>query len=1049
MKPEYKLGKNLIRIKFSNDEGNSEYSLDFRLYDHSVAQRWMKMMLQTQALGGGRIIQDGIFFGNGVNDRAQVVSKLDRTVDIHNDFCKKNNLDDCIIPIKTDHPVTQSRLSKLHEYFEAYAEDERFALDEPIRMNLQDMNLLIHRLESCLDETSKACHVEILSEYYMKYPLKGDDYKLFDLDTIWGQLVLTYGITGVPTSNAFWSHSEPTPQNFVTNGMILSFWGDHIFDKRDELAEWLKTKNLDINNPESALGYIGLGKIERLEQLDREEILKSIAAHTKVVSYQFMIDESHVPVQKEQKKAPAASPSIKKTIAPIVSTASATAQWPFDQEIFYHLDLVPYIDLQVKFDAAKLLEEAKKALSYFVVHRDYDQQSGADHGKWKSLGLRSLFGDYTKTQYHTSYTFEGKAEYQNTVFSELCPETMKFLDSITDINQCERIRFMLLEPGASINVHRDSKERDVSLAVNISLNMPEGCDFYAQLNADGTSNPYTVKLPFKDTGSVLLYNNAKYHRVINNSNVPRIHMIFHGPTRFNDELILKLARQQNNIHDRKDLLKKLIQKKAAIGEELTKTPSLFSDWLSSGLSHDTLPESFALAVYDHETYHEGGSSDLYLKKRTVPTLFPLAHTVIQENEWDNFLKKSFNEGKEFAILFAAGSFILDLSPFIKELIMNCHELKSKGWPAAGHLMDFNNGKHLPYFHEQFIIINLKAWNEIGQIALGPLFDMVEADLKNVDVASEKIHDDYTPLYIQASHEKSDKVVRRGLLGWGSALIRKAVESGKGVLNISNGLRDLKLYAYPRDTLEESRNKIEKTVGEKLNYSKNEVFCFNNEVLGILKVSDLKPTKLISVAAGFKPFHILKQFHYPHDAQVHFADFSANALEYVKSLTQQDSLNGIVGTIYEEVKKKTTRNLAPGVPESLLTSTVRDYFDGEESELIDNIQKAKHATFNEINLILEPHRIAHYLNEGERFVVWTSNAFYNNQLYLLLTPEEADAKLLEVVIHIAKKTSLRAYRLKNSYSFAFGKGLDFIRGILTDGAAQEAQFSKEYWDEIKY
>src|SRR5690606_17090047 len=132
---------------------------------------------------------------------------------------------------------------------------------------------------------------------------------------------------------------------------------------------------------------------------------------------------------------------------------------------------------------------------------------------------------YTKTQYHTSYSYEGDTQYLNTIFAELCPETMSFLNTITDVSKCERVRFMMLEPGASINVHRDSKDRDVSLAVNISLNMPEGCEFFAQLNPDGSSNDHTVKLPFKNDGSVLLFNNAKYHRVINNSDVPRIHII--------------------------------------------------------------------------------------------------------------------------------------------------------------------------------------------------------------------------------------------------------------------------------------------------------------------------------------------------------------------------------------------------------------------------------------------------------------------------------------------------------------------------------------------
>lgn len=1043
MKPQYKTGQNLIRINLANHDGSSTFHLDYRLYDHSVARKWMKLLQQTLILDGGKISRDGIFSGNGINDKADLIQKLDNTVEFHNQFCRENNYLDCIIPIKTDHPVTQDRLSKLHEYFEQYAEDHRFSSVTPVRENLQDMNLMIHALESCLDESSKACHVEILSQQVLKQPLVGDDYKLFDLDSKWGQLVLTYGITGVPTLNAFRNNSEPTPQNYVTNGMTLAFWGDFTFDRHAELEAWLKTKGMDINNPECALGYVGLGVLENLDSIDRDELLKKIAKHQKVTGYVLMLDKNEIP-----KPLPVQNPIPSRPRLIETYPSSASVQWPFDQEIFYHLDLVPYIDLNVTFDSKKLFDEAFKARDYFVVHRDYDQQSGETFGKWKSLGLRSLFGDYTKTQYHTSYTFEGKPEYMNTVFSELCPETMKFLNSITDVTQCERVRFMLLEPGASINVHRDSKERDVSLAVNISLNMPEGCEFHAQVNPDGTLNEHSVKLPFKDSGSVLLFNNAKYHRVVNNSNTPRIHIIFHGPTRFSDEVILKLARAQNKIPDRKELMKRLIQKKASLGEELTKTPTLFSDWLSSGLNHDSLPHGYALAVYDHDTYHVGGTSELYLKKRTAPTLFPLGYKTIKESDWDTFLKESYSEGREFAVIIAAGSFVLDISLFIKELVINCQELKKENQVAAGHLMDFNKD-HLPYFHEQFLIVNLKAWNDIGQPSLGPLFDMNKSELIDAEIASEKVHDDYTPLYIRASKERNGKVTRRGLLGWGSGLIKKAVESGLGVMNLNSGLRLQKIYSYPRDTMEDGRKKIDVVINEKLRLAKNEVYCFNNEILGIIKAPELGPTKLISVAAGFKPFHIMKQFGFSEGSKIHFVDFSPNALSYINTLSKQTTTSGVEQVIQGIVKIGATRNLSPGVAESLLKGTIRDYFNNDSDTFFSYLHLAKKASFEEVNLIQEHEKVTTHLQEGDRFIIWTSNAFYNNQLYLLMTPEEANQHLINLVIAIAKKTSFRAYRLRNSYTFAFGKGLDFIRGILTDGAAQEAQFSREFWDEIKY
>ena len=1020
MSSRYNLSKYNIRVFFSNEDQTSTFHLDYRLYDHSVAQKWMRLMQKTILFDGGSIYKDGYFSGAPINDKEALIDELNKTVVRHNEFCKQKNLQDFYIPVMADNPLTQGRLSELHEYFEKYAEHDNFK-NEHEKENLQNLNLLIHALESFLNESSKNCHVEILSKQFLKTSLTEEEYGFFDPDTVWGQLVLTYGITGVPTLNAFRNDSDPTPQNVITNGMALSFWEDNTFDQHEELKKWLISKNMDPADPKNAVGYIGLGILSGLKQTNREELLKKISKHKKVTGYEFFVQ-------------------VEKSFKP------GDAQWPFDPEIFYHLDLVPYIDLNIKFDAKKLYEEAFKARDYFVVHRDYDQSSGNDYGKWKSLGLRSLFGDYTKTQYHTSYSYEGDTQYLNTIFAELCPETMSFLNTITDVSKCERVRFMMLEPGASINVHRDSKDRDVSLAVNISLNMPEGCEFFAQLNPDGSSNDHTVKLPFKNDGSVLLFNNAKYHRVINNSDVPRIHIIFHGPVRIGDEALLALARKQNNVFDRKDLLKKLIQKKAALGEEFNKTASLYSDWLSSGLSHDTLPDKFSLAVYDHKNYYEGCQSSHHLEIRTSPSLFPLKFDRLQEDSWDQYLKDSYNAGKEFVILIAAGTFVLDLSLFIKEVITNCHLLKSKAWPAAGHLMDFNTGKHLPYFHEQFLIINLKSWHEIGEPTLGPLFDTVEGKLEFAEISKEKIHDEYTPLYISAGPDSGE--TRHGLLGWGSKIIKAAVKNNSGVLNLNEGIRNSKLYGYPRDNLVESRNKIESIVLEKLNYSKNEVYCFNNEILSILKVDKLVPNKFISVAAGFKPFQIINQYQVSENASIHFGDFSTNALNYVKELTQQDSAEGILKVIYKQMEKRTTSKLSNGVPESLLKSTIRDYFKNDFNSLANSLKIGRNASFEEMDLIKNPETLADKLVEGDKFVIWTSNAFYNNQLYLILPPNEVDNVLINCVKKIASKTSLRAFRLKNSYTFVFGKGLDFIRGILTDGAAQEAQFSKEFWDEIK-
>jgi hypothetical protein len=1027
---EHKLSDDIFVINLISSD--SQYHLRFRLYDHVVTKKWKALMLETVARKFP-IKDNGTFFGRGIVDEEKVFKTLNENIEYHNAQCERLGLSDCKIPVRIERPVTQDRLNLIHDYFERYAEDNRF---EDSKDNLQDINLNVHRLESCFNKLDFQGHIDILHTHRIHVMLEDDDYKLFTPHYKWGGLYLPYGMTGVPTINSFFMKSQPTPQNLISNGALVGFWGDIHFNEMDKLKEFLDQKGLDMDDPKSAIGYIPLGIIENVERIDREELLTQVGQHAFIEKFSFEKVVRAIPVAKES------------IVAASSDKHGVQASWPFDPEVLYHLDLVPYIDLKVQFNAKKLYQEAEKALAYYVPHRDYDQESKQTSGKWKSLALRGLFGDYTKTQYHTSYTFEGEPFYKNTAFAELCPETMTFLNSITDISKCERVRFMLLEPGASIKVHRDSQDRDVSFAVNISLNMPEECVFYAQLNKDGTENEFTVKLPFKDSGSVLLFNNAKYHKVINNSSTPRIHIIFHGPIKFNDEQLIKLARQQNGTSDYQELVRKLMFKKYSMGEELTKTPKLFNDWVLTGLRKNSIPDNYGFAIYDHDKYYDQKKgSDFYLKIRTMPTVFPLGFDLIRENGWDDYLSKCFDEGKEFAVLMASGTILLGVHSFIQHLVTNCQSLKSKGWPVAGHIMDFNDGKQLPYFHEQFLIVNLKVWNELGRIPLGPLHTDIMDTISDIEVSEDMIHDTYTPLYIKSSERKTGQIVRNGSLSWGSALIKKAIESGKGVLNLTQKLRNEKMYSYPRDVLPKAKEDVENFVSERLKSCREEVFYFNNEPLSVTELNDFKPNKIISVAAGFKPFQILRQFNADKKTEIHFLDFSKNALSYIEDLTSIHSYDSLVQHIVKVMEKGFRKTGLAEEVEGQLNGVLRSYFNHSKDELMRTLAIANKSTFKEENLITNEHAVSSLLEKGDKFVVWVSNAFYNNALYLILTPEQANERLFALVKSISDKTGLKVYRDIANHVFLFGSDLQNIQGMLTDGALVLNDFVPENWVEL--
>jgi hypothetical protein len=76
---------------------------------------------------------------------------------------------------------------------------------------------------------------------------------------------------------------------------------------------------------------------------------------------------------------------------------------------------------------------------------------------------------------------------------------------------------MLLEPGGYILPHHDYDEPRLT-AVNIAINNPRGCEF--RMMNHGV-------IPFS-TGRAIMLDLSHDHWVINASDQPRLHIIFHG-----------------------------------------------------------------------------------------------------------------------------------------------------------------------------------------------------------------------------------------------------------------------------------------------------------------------------------------------------------------------------------------------------------------------------------------------------------------------------------------------------------------------------------------
>lgn len=245
-----------------------------------------------------------------------------------------------------------------------------------------------------------------------------------------------------------------------------------------------------------------------------------------------------------------------------------------EDELDLHLDHTPFVELDVPFDHDGAFAEAMALADRFVTY-----QSDPTYGVkgWRGLALQALDGDATRvaTTDEDAGIYQDQSRYRLTDVAELCPITMSVLERVLDFDNCRTVSFLMLEPGASITVHVDGEGPPVIRSVNFALNMPSECRLVIDCNPDGADNPYTRTVPFR-AGSVFLLNVAKYHYVVNDSAVPRVHVVARGSLRIPVLDLVARAEAQDGMVGRAAVEAALAVKRgdsgdaAAVGE-MTKT----------------------------------------------------------------------------------------------------------------------------------------------------------------------------------------------------------------------------------------------------------------------------------------------------------------------------------------------------------------------------------------------------------------------------------------------------------------------------------------------
>jgi len=173
-----------------------------------------------------------------------------------------------------------------------------------------------------------------------------------------------------------------------------------------------------------------------------------------------------------------------------------------------------YLPLGLDVPVSDILTEWDSVRHLAVTHRDGDEYVGAKNLGWKSLTI------YGIDKHNTTTAGDGMGW---TEIANQCPKTVTWLiDNFIINKETGRIRFMLLEPGGSIVLHKDRNFNKL-FEVNVAITNPKGCTF--RFKNYGT-------VPFTP-GLACIMDVGYEHFVVNDSNEPRLHIIVHATLKDN------------------------------------------------------------------------------------------------------------------------------------------------------------------------------------------------------------------------------------------------------------------------------------------------------------------------------------------------------------------------------------------------------------------------------------------------------------------------------------------------------------------------------------
>ena len=277
-------------------KGDCQLTLTYQCYDTPLAVRWYDLLSEVLATDPRLRENDRLHdFPHSDWTESTVVDRINACIDIIN--TQSATISERAVRLGGRH-----QLNQLHLRFEQLRggiltpsqlwQDA----DDSLRAAINDLNLLIHRLEDLLDADALSepwPHIVVTFCNFQRRPLEPQDYALFTTDTQFGEVYLNYCEVGKALWNVYFDGDSVIgddnirPLRYYSPEMVLKFYHSTQRSELPKFWAWWDDNAAHL----SELGFhkddanlsIGAIPVARLKTaMDRDKLINAVSGYDRV-----------------------------------------------------------------------------------------------------------------------------------------------------------------------------------------------------------------------------------------------------------------------------------------------------------------------------------------------------------------------------------------------------------------------------------------------------------------------------------------------------------------------------------------------------------------------------------------------------------------------------------------------------------------------------------------------------------------------------------------------------------------------------------------------